>query len=193
MKYLILFGVMAILCGINKLSWADAQAPRVKLTTNHGDIVLELNLQAAPKTTENFLSYVRNGFYDGVIFHRVINGFMIQGGGFTPDMKQKATNAPIANEADNGLKNDAGTIAMARTNDPNSASSQFFINTVKNDYLNYKSKTPQGWGYCVFGKVIEGMETVKAIENVNTGNRGGHQDVPVEPVIIERAVILEEK
>lgn len=193
MKYLILFGVMAILCGINKLSWAEAKAPRVKLTTNHGDIVLELNLQAAPKTTENFLSYVRNGFYDGVIFHRVINGFMIQGGGFTPDMKQKATNAPIANEADNGLKNDAGTIAMARTNDPNSASSQFFINTVKNDYLNYKSKTPQGWGYCVFGKVIEGMETVKAIENVNTGNRGGHQDVPVEPVIIERAVILEDK
>lgn len=193
MKYLILFGVMAVLCGINKLSWAEAKAPRVKLTTNHGDIVIELNLQAAPKTTENFLSYVRNGFYDGVIFHRVIKGFMIQGGGFTPDMKQKATNAPIANEADNGLKNDVGTIAMARTNDPHSASSQFFINTVKNDFLNHKSKTAQGWGYCVFGTVVEGLEVVKAIETVATGNRGGHQDVPVEPVLIERAVILEEK
>lgn len=191
MKYLILFGIVAIICGINKLSWAETKAPRVRLTTNQGEIVLELNAQAAPKTTENFLSYVRDGFYDGVIFHRVIKDFMIQGGGFTPDMKQKATKTPIANEADNGLKNDEGTIAMARTNDPNSASSQFFINTVNNAYLNFKSKTPQGWGYCVFGKVVEGMETVKKIENAATTNRGGYQDVPVEPVIIEHAVIEE--
>ena len=165
----------------------------IKLHTNFGVIGLELDHEKAPITAANFEQYVKDGFYDGVIFHRVINGFMIQGGGFTPDMKQKATNAPIANEADNGLKNDVGTIAMARTNDPHSASSQFFINTVKNDFLNHKGKTAQGWGYCVFGKVIEGIETVKAIENVKTGNRGGHQDVPVEPVIIERAVILEEK
>jgi len=190
-KYLILLGIVTIICGINKLSWAEAKAPRVRLTTNYGDIVLELNAQAAPKTTENFLSYVRNGFYNGVIFHRVIKDFMIQGGGFTPDMKQKTTNAPIANEADNGLKNDAGTIAMARTSDPNSASSQFFINTINNDFLNHKGKTVQGWGYCVFGKVTEGMDTVKKIEDVATTNRGGHQDVPKDPVIIESAVILE--
>ncbi len=193
MKYLILLGIVTIICGINKLSWAETKSPRVRFTTNHGDIVLQLDAQAAPKTVENFLGYVRDGFFDGTIFHRVIKNFMIQGGGFTSDMKQKATNAPITNEADNSLKNDVGTIAMARTSDPHSASSQFFINTVNNDFLNHKGKTPQGWGYCVFGKVVEGMEAVKAIEAVATTNRGGHQDVPVEPVMIERAVIEEEK
>ena len=169
---------------------ADAKAPRVQMKTNHGTIVIELNAEAAPKTVENFLGYVNEGFFDGTIFHRVIKGFMIQGGGFTPDMNQKKTKSPVPNEADNGLKNDRGTIAMARTMDPDSATAQFFINTVDNDFLNHQAKNARGWGYCVFGKVVEGMDAVDAIENQKTGNKAGHQDVPVETIVIEKAVVV---
>ncbi|MFC5144936.1 peptidylprolyl isomerase [Streptomyces aureoversilis] len=160
---------------------------KVRLSTNHGDIVLELNSEKAPKTVQNFLEYVDAGHYNGTIFHRVISSFMIQGGGFTPDMQQKPANAPIENEANNGLQNNRGTVAMARTNDPHSASAQFFINTVDNDFLNHSSPTPQGWGYAVFGKVVEGADVVDAIRDVRTASKGFHQDVPVEPVVIERA------
>ncbi|MBU3023288.1 peptidylprolyl isomerase [Aestuariibacter sp. A3R04] len=163
----------------------------VTLKTNFGDITLELFADKAPATVENFLNYVKEGFYDNTIFHRVIDGFMIQGGGFTADMEQKATNAPIANEANNGVANDAGTIAMARTNDPHSATAQFFINIKDNDFLNFSSESVNGWGYCVFGKVSEGMDVVEKIKNVKTGTSGFHQDVPEEPVIIESAVIAE--
>ncbi|MFQ6334910.1 peptidylprolyl isomerase [Methylophilus sp. 3sh_L] len=162
----------------------------VKLTTNFGDITLELNAEKAPITVANFLSYVEKGFYDGVIFHRVINDFMIQGGGFDVDMKQKPTDAPIKNEADNGLSNDKYTIAMARTMVPDSASAQFFINVKDNDFLNFSAPTTQGWGYCVFGKVVEGMNVVDKIKAVKTASRAGHQDVPVEPVVIEKAVVV---
>ena len=163
----------------------------VKLTTNFGPITLELNAQAAPDTVANFLQYVTDGHYDGTIFHRVIDGFMIQGGGFTPDMQQKGTRAPIRNEADNGLKNDAYTIAMARTPNPDSATSQFFINVANNDFLNFREPSAQGYGYCVFGKVVEGQEVVDQVRKVRTGMRSGHQDVPVENVVIEKAEVLE--
>lgn len=163
----------------------------VTFKTNHGDFTLELFADKAPKTVENFLSYVKDGFYDNTIFHRVIDGFMIQGGGFTPDMDQKDTQSPIENEANNGVKNEKGTIAMARTNDPHSATAQFFINVKDNDFLNFSSESMNGWGYCVFGKVTEGMDVVEKIKNVKTGNYGYHQDVPVEAVIIEKAVISE--
>ena len=159
----------------------------VKLTTNFGDIVLELDAERAPITVANFLEYVNSGFYNGTIFHRVIDGFMIQGGGMESGMKQKPTNPAIKNEADNGLKNNPYSIAMARTPDPHSASSQFFINLADNDFLNFSAPTSQGWGYCVFGKVVEGMEVVNKIAKVKTGNRAGHQDVPVDDVIIELA------
>lgn len=162
----------------------------VKLHTNFGAITIELDTEKAPITTANFLEYVENGFYSNTIFHRVIDGFMIQGGGFEPGMKQKQTNAPIKNEANNGLKNSIYTIAMARTPNPDSASSQFFINVNDNDFLNFTSPTSQGWGYCVFGKVTEGTEVVDAIRKVRTGNKAGHQDVPVEDVIIERAEVV---
>ncbi|KMS88206.1 MULTISPECIES: peptidylprolyl isomerase [Streptomyces] len=162
----------------------------VELNTNFGRIVLELNDAEAPKTVENFLSYVRSGHYDGTIFHRVINGFMIQGGGFTPDMDQKPTQGPIQNEADNGLKNDNYTVAMARTNDPHSATAQFFINVSDNAFLNYSAKSPTGWGYAVFGKVTEGRDVVDSIKSVKTGSRRGHQDVPTESVVIESAKVL---
>ena len=162
----------------------------VKLTTNHGDIVIELNAEKAPETVKNFLAYVEAGHYDNTIFHRVINGFMIQGGGFEPVMTQKGTNAPIKNEADNGLKNDAGTIAMARTQDPHSATAQFFINIEDNDFLNHSAPNTQGWGYCVFGKVSEGMDVVNKIRNVKTGSSGFHQDVPKEDVVIQRAEVV---
>ncbi len=162
----------------------------VKLTTNHGDIVIELNAEKAPETVKNFLAYVEAGHYDNTIFHRVINGFMIQGGGFEPGMTQKGTNAPIKNEADNGLKNDAGTIAMARTQDPHSATAQFFINIEDNDFLNHSAPNVQGWGYCVFGKVSEGMDVVNKIRNVKTGSSGFHQDVPKEDVVIQRAEVV---
>ena len=161
----------------------------VTFKTNHGDITLELYADKAPKTVENFLSYVQDGFYDNTIFHRVIDGFMIQGGGMTPDMEQKETKAPIENEANNGVANEAGTIAMARTNDPHSATAQFFINVKDNDFLNFSSESMNGWGYCAFGKVTEGMDVVEKIKAVKTGNSGYHQDVPVEPVIIEKATI----
>lgn len=165
----------------------------IKLNTNMGSITLELDHDKAPKTAANFEQYVRDGFYDNTIFHRVINGFMIQGGGFEPGMKQKATRDNIENEADNGLSNDNGTIAMARTNDPHSASAQFFINVKDNAFLNHSSPTPQGWGYCVFGKVTDGMDVVEKIKGVATGSAGMHQDVPVEDVVIESAEIVEDE
>ncbi|MDD3326771.1 MAG: peptidylprolyl isomerase [Zoogloea sp.] len=162
----------------------------VKLTTNHGDIVIELDAEKAPETVKNFLAYVEAGHYDNTIFHRVINGFMIQGGGMEPGMQQKGTNAPIKNEANNGLKNEAGTIAMARTQDPHSATAQFFINVADNDFLNFKAENVQGWGYCVFGRVSEGMDVVNKIKGVKTGTSGFHQDVPKEDVIIQRAEVI---
>ena len=163
----------------------------IKMQTSKGIIVLELDSDKAPVTVENFLRYAKDGFYDGTIFHRVIDGFMIQGGGMEPGMKEKSTSAPIKNEADNGLKNDRGTIAMARTPDPDSATAQFFINVKDNDFLNFRSATPDGWGYCVFGKVVEGMDVVDAIKGVATGTQGFHQDVPVEDVVIERVEVEE--
>ncbi|MGV3580859.1 MAG: peptidylprolyl isomerase [Methylophilus sp.] len=161
----------------------------VKLSTNFGDITLELDADKAPITVANFLNYVEKGFYDGLIFHRVINGFMIQGGGFDTNMKQKSTDAPIKNEANNGLSNDVYTIAMARTSVPDSASSQFFINVGNNEFLNHTAPTSSGWGYCVFGKVVEGMDVVDQIKAVSTTTRAGHQDVPVEPVVINKATV----
>ena len=171
-------------------SLAADPLPRVKLTTNQGDIVVELDNAAAPKTVDNFLAYVKAGYYDGTIFHRVIKGFMIQGGGFDPSMQRKATRSPIPNEADNGLSNKIGTIAMARTQDPHSASAQFFINVKDNDFLDHHGKTPQGWGYCVFGKVVAGMKVVHGIENVPTTSAVGMQDVPKKPVVIEQATVV---
>ena len=165
--------------------------PRVKLQTSMGDLLIELNAEKAPKTVENFLTYVKEGFFDGTVFHRVINNFMIQGGGFEAGMKQKPTHAPVDNEADNGLKNERYTLAMARTSDPHSATAQFFINVADNDFLNFTSPTPNGWGYAVFGKVIEGTEIVDQIKVVKTGNKGFHQDVPLEDVVIEKATIVE--
>lgn len=160
----------------------------VKLETNFGDIILELDQDKAPLTVENFLSYVDADFYNGTIFHRVIDGFMVQGGGFDEDMNQKPTSAEIKNEANNGLPNEQYTIAMARTNMPHSASSQFFINGNNNDFLNHTAETPNGWGYCVFGKVIEGTDVVDKIIKTKTGSKLGHQDVPVENVVILKAV-----
>ncbi|WP_372871105.1 peptidylprolyl isomerase [Paenalcaligenes niemegkensis] len=165
--------------------------PQVKLQTNKGDILIELNAEKAPETVANFLTYVKDGFYDGTVFHRVINNFMVQGGGFDANMKQKPTNNPVKNEADNGLKNDKYTLAMARTADPQSATAQFFINVNDNDFLNFTSPTPNGWGYAVFAKVVEGQDVVDAIKGVKTGNKGFHQDVPVEDVVLEKATIVE--
>lgn len=163
----------------------------ITLHTNHGDITIELDSEKAPKTCENFLAYARDGFYDGTIFHRVINGFMIQGGGFDKNMQQKKTRAPIDNEADNGLKNDTYTLAMARTMDPHSATAQFFINVKDNSFLNFSGKNAQGWGYAVFAKVTGGTDVVDKIKAVKTGSHGMHQDVPVEAVIIEKVSIKE--
>lgn len=162
----------------------------IELHTNKGKIVLSLQAEKAPKTVENFISYVKDGHFDGTIFHRVINGFMIQGGGFDQDMHQKPTRDPIDNEAANGLKNKAYTVAMARTNDPHSATAQFFINVSDNDFLDFKSPSGGGWGYAVFGEVTEGREVVDAIKSVKTANKGFHQDVPVEAVVIEKAVVV---
>ena len=159
----------------------------VKLHTNFGVVTLELDAERAPQTVANFLKYVEDKHFDNTIFHRVIDGFMIQGGGFEPSMHQKATHEPVKNEADNGLKNDMYTIAMARTSNPHSATAQFFINVADNDFLNYTAQTPQGWGYCVFGRVVEGQDVVDRIKKVRTGSRAGHQDVPQDDVIIERA------
>lgn len=169
---------------------ALAANPMVEMKTNMGVIVIELNQDKAPKSVENFLQYVKDGFYAGTIFHRVIDGFMIQGGGFEADMKPKPTRAPIENEAKNGLKNEIGTLAMARTPNPHSASAQFFINLVENRGLDYPSR--DGWGYAVFGKVTQGMEVVQKIAKVKTGNAGGHQNVPSEPVLIESVRLLPE-
>ena len=165
--------------------------PAVKLETNYGDIIVRLDARKAPISTANFVQYVKSGFYDGTIFHRVIKNFMVQGGGFTPDLKQKETRAAIRNEADNGLKNKKYTIAMARTGEPHSATAQFFINTKDNDFLDFKSQTPQGWGYAVFGKVIKGQEVVDKIAAVTTGKKGYYDDVPMENVTIKKAVIVE--
>ncbi|HVJ60907.1 MAG TPA: peptidylprolyl isomerase [Burkholderiaceae bacterium] len=163
----------------------------VKLHTNQGVITLELDAAKAPKTVENFLAYVKAGHYDGTIFHRVINGFMIQGGGFAPGMRQKPTEAAITNEAGNGLRNQKYTVAMARTGDPHSATAQFFINVADNDFLNHTAPSGQGWGYCVFGKVVEGQDVVDKIKSVKTGRSGTHQDVPEQDVVIERAEVVQ--
>lgn len=165
--------------------------PRVLLSTSAGEITLELDTAKAPATTSNFLEYVRSGHFDETVFHRVIPGFMIQGGGFTVDMVQKPTRPPITNEADNGLKNDRGTVAMARTSDPNSATSQFFINLANNAFLDHTAKTAQGWGYAVFGKVVAGLEAIDHIAQAPTGRHGPHSDVPQVPVTIDRATVLE--
>jgi peptidyl-prolyl cis-trans isomerase B (cyclophilin B) len=163
----------------------------VLMKTNYGDITIELNNEKAPITAANFEQYVRDGFYDGVIFHRVIDGFMVQGGGFDVSMDQKETRANIENEADNGLTNDEGTLAMARTMDPHSASAQFFINVGNNAFLNHSGKNSQGWGYAVFGKVVDGMDVVNEIKNVSTTTKSGHQDVPKEPVVIDSATMID--
>jgi len=186
---------LTLLCALFVLPFtqasADDQHPRVRITTTLGDIVLELDREKAPKSVENFLNYVREGFYDGTIFHRVIDGFMVQGGGFTQDFQKKPTRAPIKNEADNGLKNLKGTVAMARTNDPNSATAQFFINVSdKNSFLNHTSPTSRGWGYAVFGKVVEGMDVVDKIRKTPTGSGGQFRsDVPRTPVVMEKVVL----
>lgn len=163
----------------------------VELQTNHGTIKIELNAEKAPKSVANFLAYVKSGHYDNTVFHRVIDGFMIQGGGFEPGMTQKPTGAAVDNEANNGLKNVKGSVAMARTNDPHSATAQFFINVSDNDFLNFSSPTPQGWGYTVFGQVTEGLDVIEKIRKVKTGTKGFHQDVPVDDVIIEKATVSE--
>jgi len=182
--------VALVSVAIAGISMAAAANPEVEMETSKGKIVIELFPEKAPETAKNFSNYVEAKFYDGTIFHRVIPNFMIQGGGFTADMKQKSAGAPIKNEADNGLKNERGTIAMARTGDPHSATAQFFINTVNNDFLNHKSKTQQGWGYVVFGKVITGMDVVDAISAVKTVTRGGFRDVPAETIKIISARVL---
>ncbi len=164
---------------------------KVSLKTNHGDITIELNASAAPKTCENFVQYVKDGHFDGTVFHRVMPGFMVQGGGFEPGMHQKPTRDEIANEANNGLRNDLGTIAMARTGEPHSASGQFFINAANNDFLNFRDESMQGWGYCVFGKTIDGLDVVQKIEKVKTGNKAGHENVPLEDVVLEKAEIID--
>ena len=169
---------------------AKSANPNVRMTTSMGVIEIELDAKLAPVTATNFLGYVNSGFYNGTIFHRVIPGFMVQGGGMTAGMKEKPTGAKIQNEADNGLKNLAGTLAMARTNDPHSASAQFFINTVDNAFLDHRGKNPQGWGYAVFGKVTKGMDVVKKIEAVQTGNAGMHQNVPVKDVVITKMEVI---
>ena len=166
-------------------------AAHVTIATTVGQMTLELDADNAPKTVENFLAYANSGFYDGTIFHRVINNFMIQGGGFTTDMEQKPTQAPVDNEANNGLKNERGTIAMARTQDPHSATAQFFINVQDNDFLNHTGENMQGWGYAVFGKVTQGEEVLDKIRSVQTGSQGGHQDVPTDPILIESISVTE--
>jgi len=185
----VILTTLLILLAFSGYSFADQAKPVVRIATNLGDIVIELDKGSAPATVENFISYVDSGLYNDTIFHRVIKSFMIQGGGFTSDMSQKTTKAPIANEAYNGLKNLRGTIAMARTSLPHSATSQFFINTVDNPFLDHKAKTGKGWGYCVFGRVIKGMDVVDTIEGTATTVKNGHRDVPVKTIVIEKAII----
>ncbi len=184
---LILFFALSLLPG---LLLADDTRPHVRITTSMGDIVLELDREKAPKTVENFLTYVNEGFYNGTIFHRVIDGFMVQGGGFTPDFQKKDTHAPIGNEADNGLRNKIGTVAMARTGDPHSATAQFFINVANNSFLDFREKSPRAWGYAVFGRVIKGMPVLDKIRQSKTGSGGPfRKDVPRTPVIIEKVTL----
>jgi peptidyl-prolyl cis-trans isomerase B (cyclophilin B) len=178
------------LSNTNNQETTMSDMPVVQLETSMGDITIELNEEKAPKTVENFLNYVNSGHYEGTIFHRVIDGFMIQGGGMDAQMNEKKTNAPIENEADNGLKNDKGTIAMARTQDPHSATSQFFINVKDNDFLNHSGKNMQGWGYTVFGKVTDGMDVIEKMRSVATGRFGMHADVPNEPITINSAKVV---
>jgi peptidyl-prolyl cis-trans isomerase B (cyclophilin B) len=192
MRKIILFMILLL---TSTLSFATEKTmsdtpTKVKLTTNLGEIIIQLNAEKAPVSSANFLTYVNEGFYNGTIFHRVIPDFMAQGGGFDTSFKQKAVHAPIKNEADNGLKNSRGTLAMARTNDPNSATAQFFINLKDNTFLNHTGKNASGWGYAVFGEVIEGMDVVDAMAKQPTGNRGGHQDVPKTDIIIEKAEVV---
>lgn len=181
--------MLVVLLGLMTFNLALAANPVVVMETSHGPIEIELFADKAPNTTANFLKYVNDKFYDGTIFHRVINGFMIQGGGFNEKMEEKKTGAPIKNEANNGLGNDTGTIAMARTNDPHSATAQFFINVENNSSLNHTGETVSGWGYAVFGKVIEGMHVVNRIKMVKTGNLNGHQNVPMDPVVIKSVYV----
>jgi len=192
MRKIILFMILLL---TSTLSFATEKTmsdtpTKVKLTTNLGEIIIQLNAEKAPVSSANFLTYVNEGFYNGTIFHRVIPDFMAQGGGFDTSFNQKAVHAPIKNEADNGLKNTRGTLAMARTNDPNSATAQFFINLKDNTFLNHTGKNASGWGYAVFGEVIEGMDVVDAMAKQPTGNRGGHQDVPKTDIIIEKAEVV---
>lgn len=187
-----LISTFILFAGLSSISFGGT-APEVKLETTKGDIVIQLDSNAAPKTVANFLENVNNKFYDGTIFHRVIKTFMIQGGGMTPDMKEKPTRAPIINEANNGLKNLHYTVSMARTQDPNSAAAQFFINTADNSFLDFKEKSVAGWGYCVFGKVIKGMSVVDSIANVPTTSSGMYQDVPATPVVIKSASVIKAK
>lgn len=196
MKKLFYAFLLGLTVSINATAQAADQQPKgaavkVNMQTNYGTIVLELDKQKAPETVANFVQYAKEGFYDGTIFHRVIPGFMIQGGGFEPGMGQKPTRAPIKNEADNGLHNAVGTIAMARTPNPHSATAQFFINMADNKFLNFTSPTPQGWGYAVFGKVVEGMDVVNKIAQVPTTSRAGHQDVPAQDVVIEKVTVAD--
>jgi cyclophilin family peptidyl-prolyl cis-trans isomerase len=194
MRYLLIIFTSLFLLISSATAADDITQKRVKLETSEGNIVLELDITRAPLSVLNFMKYVRSGHYDGTIFHRVIKNFMIQGGGFTPEIERKKTNAPILNEADNGLKNLRGTIAMARTNDPHSGTTQFFINVVDNPFLDHKSKTPRGWGYAVFGHVIKGMNVVDKIRNLRTGPNGPFRsDVPVKMVMIHKATIIESK
>ena len=179
----------AVLAGLTgSLALAE---PQVRIDTSLGPITVELNAEQAPNTVANFLAYAKSGFYNGTLFHRVIDGFMIQGGGFSSDFQEKPTQAPIRNEADNGLKNRRGSIAMARTSDPHSATAQFFINLKDNDFLDFRAANSQGWGYCVFGRVTEGMDVVETIAKVATTSRRGHQDVPADDVVIERAEVID--
>ena len=184
--------VLAALIALPSYSDQSGHKNMIKMTTSHGDIEIELYPEDAPITVKNFLEYIESGFFDGTIFHRVIPGFVLQGGGFTSDMNQKETRAPITNEADNGLKNTVGALSMARTPNPDSATSQFFINLVDNAFLDFSAKTQQGWGYAVFAKVTSGMDVVESIAGVVTGNVGGHSDVPVEAVVIEKVEVLGE-
>jgi peptidyl-prolyl cis-trans isomerase B (cyclophilin B) len=198
MEFGLIFAASVLVLGMAAATGSESGAqgganggnPRLALETSKGRIVLELFADKAPRSVENFLGYAQSGHYDGTVFHRVIPGFMIQGGGFTPDMSQKPTRAPIQNEADNGLPNRRGTVSMARTGEPHSATAQFYINLVDNSGLDHRDKSPQGWGYAVFGQVVEGMDVVDAIAAVRTGTRSFHQNVPVEPVVIQSAEVV---
>jgi len=186
----LLFSTLLITSSFTANAEGDTALPQVKLETSLGDITLELNQDKAPETVENFLNYVNGGFYDGTIFHRVIKDFMIQGGGFTDEMVQKSPNASIKNEANNGLSNVRGSVAMARTSDPHSATAQFFVNTVDNGFLDFRGENGPAWGYAVFGNVVEGMDVIEKIRNVKTSNKGGHGDVPNEAIMIIKASVI---